>query len=100
MTCRTMLLFDRSLAERATQLGLPLDQLRWQGLRTQLRERRVVGVAFGVPFLGEPAVRDVVDDLAHLGCDIEVGVVVRARELPVLADRRMMVHLCCVSVKA
>ena len=61
--------------------------------RAQLRQPGMAGPALGVPFRGEAAGRDVVDQLAHARQHVEMIERAPPRQLAVLAGRRVEVEL-------
>src|ERR1700674_881021 len=80
---------DRAFSELPAERLLELPHRRAGVPFPQLHEVRVAGVPLGIPFVGEPPRRDVIDEMVHRREDVDVGVGVTAGELTILARRRM-----------
>src|SRR5450631_1244214 len=76
---------DCAFAELPAQPFLELLNCRARMSFAQLLEVRVARVTLGIPLVGEPSRRDVVDQAAHRRHDVEIRVGIPSGELAVLA---------------
>jgi len=90
---RILLISPRSRPQTRAQVGFEGAHELAGVLFLQRAQALVSGPHFGIPFVGEAPRRDVVDELAHAWRKIQVIERSSARELPVLAGRRMKLEL-------
>src|SRR5438270_6486565 len=89
-----------ALTELRSQVLLEGEDLGRQSLAPQLFQPRIARIALCIPFVGEAARGDVVDELAHRGRNVEMVEAADAGELPVLTRRRVVQRLGGAALQA